>query len=941
MATSEQYAQWIVSNKDKQGTPEFDTVAAAYKESKSSQQEPGDLDKLAYGFDSGSSFAFRAGRALSRKVELHPDEDSVFPTVRIASDDESEQSRKDYLDSEETRLATEYPEIHGTKHAESGMATLGKIVREVADPTSLLPIAPAMTGIKGAMAGAGALGALDSSMYDLEKEGKVDLGKTVKVGAASALFVGAIAKGVKAFSKTAVQKAQATVGRIGNEHSRLVVEEGLDATEAARRALNSEGLEKGTDQLKQLIELAGTSPKKPRTVKGAQKVLTNTVESQSLTRKIVTAPFKAAKSADGFLGHPVSGTIKAAGLGFRKIAQPISTRIADINPKLAARLVRFEGEMHTKIAERMGMISQYTKLYKRMDAKQQKQLDKLLFTEASERDIQLYLAKHVPGGDEIATELTKIRVLLKEMKDQAKASGHEFDEIENYFPRGRITNAKLEKILKDKDKSKIELAFKNKADKKGEDLLPREQADIVARHLTGGAVTSKVHTGKTGHLRKRTRTKFNDEVMKSYDSSVSGLQDYIREVTFNTNKRNFFGISAKAAREAATKSGKTASNDLDNSIAYALADDIANKRITIADSDEVTKMLQARFGAGEQTGHRYFENVRNVFYSSVLGNIKNAVTQLGDIAISGYVNGIGNTVKGMGQTLTGSQQYTKLVKLGVTRASEELNSAGGTAKFLNGLFEVTGFAKVDRFGKSIFINAAANKAQKALKVGKNGQFVNKKAANAFERKYKLMFDEAEYDVLTRRLNGDNTLSDVEKEVGDEMLKIFQFSELSGAQPISKSEMPEAYLANPNSRILFMLKTFTLKQLDLAYRNGVKKIASGNPNEMKDGVQSLVGWGIALTMAGATTDQIKSFIWDGGKSIPADDLIVQNLYKLAGLSQYIERDIRKKPTMALLTAWMAPPLNTVDNVITNYDDLEKMSRSSPMGRDLQGLFSWFK
>lgn len=34
MATAEQYAEWIVANKDKQGTPEFDTVAAAYKEAK-------------------------------------------------------------------------------------------------------------------------------------------------------------------------------------------------------------------------------------------------------------------------------------------------------------------------------------------------------------------------------------------------------------------------------------------------------------------------------------------------------------------------------------------------------------------------------------------------------------------------------------------------------------------------------------------------------------------------------------------------------------------------------------------------------------------------------------------------------------------------------------------------------------------------------------------
>lgn len=38
MATSDQYAQWIVANADKKGTPEFDTVSAAYKDSRQNQE---------------------------------------------------------------------------------------------------------------------------------------------------------------------------------------------------------------------------------------------------------------------------------------------------------------------------------------------------------------------------------------------------------------------------------------------------------------------------------------------------------------------------------------------------------------------------------------------------------------------------------------------------------------------------------------------------------------------------------------------------------------------------------------------------------------------------------------------------------------------------------------------------------------------------------------
>ena len=40
MATADDYAQWIVSNEDKKGTPEFQTVAAAYQEALKEDKKP-------------------------------------------------------------------------------------------------------------------------------------------------------------------------------------------------------------------------------------------------------------------------------------------------------------------------------------------------------------------------------------------------------------------------------------------------------------------------------------------------------------------------------------------------------------------------------------------------------------------------------------------------------------------------------------------------------------------------------------------------------------------------------------------------------------------------------------------------------------------------------------------------------------------------------------
>lgn len=62
MASSEQYAAWIVKNKDKKGTKEFDTVVKAYKESKArKEQERPEINKVAEGarkFAQGATFGF-------------------------------------------------------------------------------------------------------------------------------------------------------------------------------------------------------------------------------------------------------------------------------------------------------------------------------------------------------------------------------------------------------------------------------------------------------------------------------------------------------------------------------------------------------------------------------------------------------------------------------------------------------------------------------------------------------------------------------------------------------------------------------------------------------------------------------------------------------------------------------------------------------------------
>ena len=50
-------------------------------------------------------------------------------------------------------------------------------------------------------------------------------------------------------------------------------------------------------------------------------------------------------------------------------------------------------------------------------------------------------------------------------------------------------------------------------------------------------------------------------------------------------------------------------------------------------------------------------------------------------------------------------------------------------------------------------------------------------------------------------------------------KLVLFNKLLDFQPVAKSEMPQVYLENPNGRIFYMLKSFTLKQFDIFSKRG--------------------------------------------------------------------------------------------------------------------------
>ena len=129
------------------------------------------------------------------------------------------------------------------------------------------------------------------------------------------------------------------------------------------------------------------------------------------------------------------------------------------------------------------------------------------------------------------------------------------------------------------------------------------------------------------------------------------------------------------------------------------------------------------------------------------------------------------------------------------------------------------------------------------------------------------------------------------------IKFVLFNELMDVQPITMSQMPTAYLnatktAGGFGRLMYQLKTFTLKQMDIVRTRALQKIANGR---VVEGTAELAKYSLILGGTNATAQTIKRQIQDwieGGDRMdrwlnenPTEvAMISNNILKLWGIGE---------------------------------------------------------
>lgn len=340
-----------------------------------------------------------------------------------------------------------------------------------------------------------------------------------------------------------------------------------------------------------------------------------------------------------------------------------------------------------------------------------------------------------------------------------------------------------------------------------------------------------------------------------------------------------------------------------------LRDELLEGRLDQKGYDEIVRLLRGAFKSNANFvsessaayGRKDFANfsrgVKSLTTLAFMSSPMSTITQLGDFAYNLFEN----------------KQAAFQGDKDISFTLEDLNLAGEAVGFeftsdgsipnklqkaIDTVFTLTGFRKLDEKMKEKFINSTYVRVKSEL-----GKSANEKSAKVFDEISELMGPE----------NAQKVVNDIRAGRKTDLVSEFLFYKLSEIAPLSRLDMPYAYLTNPKIRMAYALKSYTMKQLDYARRNVFKKILSGNEDEVQEGLQNLFQMLIALMIANAPVEFIHAFLKEG--SLPnLSDLTTENLYRVFGLNSYTGMIAEREGVGTAAVGLVIPPaVSLVDAV----------------------------
>ena len=335
-----------------------------------------------------------------------------------------------------------------------------------------------------------------------------------------------------------------------------------------------------------------------------------------------------------------------------------------------------------------------------------------------------------------------------------------------------------------------------------------------------------------------------------------------------------------------------------------------------ADKDVIVALLQSRLVNRKASPNRVIAGLRNLTYVATVAKYVVALTNLYDTGVIAFVTGPVNTILGIKGVLTKTNRVSvQTLGFGLDAELLDARNMGATAGFLDFSMTAVGFKKLDIFMKNVFLEASYQRMRRA-KSGEVEKIINQWADTLGRKDTAKGID----DIKNGRISAEADL--------------LLWNEIGEVQPISKGDMPQWAMDNPNTRIFMMLKSFILKRLEFVRKNiaeitadGANDILKGNRAQglakLRKAAENTVGIGLLVFGTAAIGDSFKD--WARNKALFYEDIwnntftnnFIDEMYSLVGMNRYIVQKlgtVQETPDLIVtLLGALTPVFNVAGDV----------------------------
>lgn len=533
-------------------------------------------------------------------------------------------------------------------------------------------------------------------------------------------------------------------------------------------------------------------------------------------------------------------------LGFDKLVGTTSTRLYSIAPELSRVVRNWSIKNSENIAKDEKVAKPFLLALKKL-AKENKRDFDILDSALKNRNTEI--ADQIMSKHNI--DIAGVRNMLEGIYQRVKETNIDLGYLENYFPR-QIKHGMRDDFIS----TKIKLVEK----KLGRELNEEERQEITNNAILGFGKNKYILT-TAGNMKERLVDEIDVELEHFYEDSITALVNYIGSINTNIETRKLFGKFNRNIDLYAD-----INNQYKDTIGAYVNDLVIQEKITPAQVKEVTDILSALFTNRMMNG--FTQGVTNLSYLATMGQAISFIPQIQDLAFSLYKNGLWGTTKAIANSLKRDAITLDDLSLGDS-VRNEIGSNGFLAKQLNFIMSTNGIKLVDGMALKVFVNGRFAEYSDMAKSGK----LSKK----FVRKLNDVFGE-DYQSVLESLKKGEVSTEVKRLIIDDVLNI---------RPEGATEKSENYNKGALRKVLYTLKQYSLKQIDVYRREVYLEIRNGiqqKDNAMvASGLKNFAMLTLFLVLMGMGADKLKD--WILGRETSVSDMVLNNMLKLVAINQY--------------------------------------------------------